>query len=139
MQPTNDPVNALREAAHPLTGSKDDYDGLLELIGDARFVLLGEASHGTHEFYRERSGFGHGTEQRKIPPVHVIGQRPQHGGSRIEISDVRCWFHLAKHGPPGRDTRRRDAIRRSPAQRLFRKRMFAPSTMSGRTDKYLDL
>jgi erythromycin esterase-like protein len=55
MQPTNDPVNALREAAHPLTGSKDDYDGLLELIGDARFVLLGEASHGTHEFYRERA------------------------------------------------------------------------------------
>ena len=24
-------------------------------IGDARFVLLGEASHGTHEFYRERA------------------------------------------------------------------------------------
>ena len=27
----------------------------MELIGDARFVLLGEASHGTHEFYRERA------------------------------------------------------------------------------------
>ena len=26
-----------------------------DLIGDARFVLLGEASHGTHEFYRERA------------------------------------------------------------------------------------
>ena len=25
------------------------------LVGDARFVLLGEASHGTHEFYRERA------------------------------------------------------------------------------------
>jgi erythromycin esterase-like protein len=24
-------------------------------VGDARFVLLGEASHGTHEFYRERA------------------------------------------------------------------------------------
>lgn len=38
-----------------LTGEAHDYDALLEKIGDARFVLLGEASHGTHEFYRERS------------------------------------------------------------------------------------
>jgi erythromycin esterase-like protein len=55
MQAINDPVEAIREAAHPLTGSKDDDDRLLELIGDARFVLIGEASHGTHEFYRERA------------------------------------------------------------------------------------
>ncbi|HZS07906.1 MAG TPA: erythromycin esterase family protein [Blastocatellia bacterium] len=41
--------------ARPLTGAKDDYDSLMELVGDARFVLLGEASHGTHEFYRERA------------------------------------------------------------------------------------
>jgi erythromycin esterase-like protein len=39
----------------PLTGATNDYDSLLELIGDARIVLLGEASHGTHEFYRERA------------------------------------------------------------------------------------
>jgi erythromycin esterase-like protein len=32
-----------------------DYDPLVDFIGDARFVLLGEASHGTHEFYRERA------------------------------------------------------------------------------------
>jgi erythromycin esterase-like protein len=41
--------------ARPLTGAKDDYDPLLEMIGEARFALLGEASHGTHEFYRERA------------------------------------------------------------------------------------
>lgn len=34
-------------AAVPLTGASQDYDALLELIGDSRFVLLGEASHGT--------------------------------------------------------------------------------------------
>jgi erythromycin esterase-like protein len=45
----------LRSAAHPLTGAAHDYDPLLRLIGDARVVLLGEASHGTHEFYRERA------------------------------------------------------------------------------------
>lgn len=33
----------------------DTAPGLLELIGDARFVLIGEASHGTHEFYLERA------------------------------------------------------------------------------------
>ena len=46
---------ALRAEAHVLSGDHDDYDALLALIGDARIVLLGEASHGTHEFYRERA------------------------------------------------------------------------------------
>jgi erythromycin esterase-like protein len=46
---------ALRRELHPLSGSAGDYDPLLELIGDAGLVLLGEASHGTHEFYRERA------------------------------------------------------------------------------------
>jgi erythromycin esterase-like protein len=31
-----------------------DYDSLLALVGKSRFALLGEASHGTLEFYRER-------------------------------------------------------------------------------------
>jgi len=39
----------------PVVGGDDDYDDLLEWIGDRRYVLLGEASHGTHEFYRERA------------------------------------------------------------------------------------
>jgi erythromycin esterase-like protein/predicted phosphoribosyltransferase len=48
-------LDAVRKAAHPLTGAAGDYDPLMELIGESRFVLLGEASHGTHEFYRERA------------------------------------------------------------------------------------
>jgi erythromycin esterase-like protein/predicted phosphoribosyltransferase len=48
-------VNALRETAYPLVGSVRDYDPLIGRIGEARFALLGEASHGTHEFYRERA------------------------------------------------------------------------------------
>jgi erythromycin esterase-like protein len=47
--------DVIRESAHPLRGVAEDYDPLIGLIGDARFVLLGEASHGTHEFYRERA------------------------------------------------------------------------------------
>ena len=49
------PVDALRRHAHPLQGSARDHDPLLRLVGDARYVLLGEASHGTHEFYAERA------------------------------------------------------------------------------------
>jgi erythromycin esterase-like protein len=49
------PVDAVRAAAVPLEGGSDDYDRLLDLIGDAGLVLLGEASHGTREFYRERA------------------------------------------------------------------------------------
>lgn len=45
----------IAEVAHPLTGAAADYDELLELIGDAHYVLIGEASHGTREFYRERA------------------------------------------------------------------------------------
>ncbi len=48
-------VDAIRAVAHPISGGPRDYDPLIDLIGDARIVLLGEASHGTHEFYRERA------------------------------------------------------------------------------------
>lgn len=48
-------VTVVAGAIEPLTGSRHDYDGLLDLIGTARFVLIGEASHGTHEFYAERA------------------------------------------------------------------------------------
>src|SRR2546422_6218167 len=49
------PVSILRESVHPLSGAKDDYDPLIELVGNARYVLLGEATHGTHEFYKARA------------------------------------------------------------------------------------
>ncbi len=56
MTQANDPVlTAVQHDAHPLSGAVDDYDRLLALVGDARFVLIGEASHGTHEFYRTRA------------------------------------------------------------------------------------
>lgn len=45
----------ISQATHPLIGSPEDFDPIIELVGDARFVLIGEASHGTHEFYRVRA------------------------------------------------------------------------------------
>jgi erythromycin esterase-like protein len=49
-------LDALHMHLQPLHGSPADYEALLRLAGDARFALLGEASHGTQEFYRERIG-----------------------------------------------------------------------------------
>lgn len=46
---------AIRHVAHPLAGEPADFDPLMRLVGDSRFVLLGEASHGTHDFYRVRA------------------------------------------------------------------------------------
>ncbi len=47
-------LDGLRRRLVPLTGQGDDLDPLLQMIGPARFALLGEASHGTREFYAER-------------------------------------------------------------------------------------
>ena len=49
------PFLATRELAQRLEGSAADYDTLLEMAADRRFVLLGEATHGTQEFYRMRA------------------------------------------------------------------------------------
>lgn len=48
-------VALVRTAALPLAGAAGDYDGLLDAIGDAAVVMLGEATHGSAEFYRERA------------------------------------------------------------------------------------
>ena len=45
----------LGAVAHVLKGNEQDYRPLLDRVGDARFVLLGEGSHGTHDFYQERA------------------------------------------------------------------------------------
>ena len=39
-------VDLVSEKAEALVGSPSDFDSLVDLVGDARFVLLGEASHG---------------------------------------------------------------------------------------------
>jgi erythromycin esterase-like protein len=43
-------ADGLRSHLTPAEG----YDSLMQLVGKARFALVGEASHGTQEFYRER-------------------------------------------------------------------------------------
>ncbi len=50
-----DALAELGRAARPIEGRDDDYDELLEQIADRRVVLIGEATHGTSEFYAERA------------------------------------------------------------------------------------
>jgi protein-L-isoaspartate(D-aspartate) O-methyltransferase len=46
----------IHEAASPITDIEHtDLSALIDRIGDARVVLLGEATHGTSEFYRMRA------------------------------------------------------------------------------------
>jgi erythromycin esterase len=47
--------NAVQQVMHSLDDSDAALDALMDRIGDARFVLLGEASHGTSEYYTWRA------------------------------------------------------------------------------------
>lgn len=48
-------LGEINRAAIPLTYGAEDYDPLLDWIGSRELVLLGEASHGTHDFYHARA------------------------------------------------------------------------------------
>jgi erythromycin esterase-like protein/predicted phosphoribosyltransferase len=50
-----DPVVLVRESALPLQGSGSAENLILNRASRTRFVLIGEATHGTHEFYRYRA------------------------------------------------------------------------------------
>ncbi|HMJ88652.1 MAG TPA: erythromycin esterase family protein, partial [Candidatus Acidoferrum sp.] len=51
----HDLTELVRDRVHRLQNTGGNFDPLLDMIGNAHFVLLGEASHGTHEFYRARA------------------------------------------------------------------------------------
>jgi erythromycin esterase len=57
----------IRRAGRPLR-TADDLDPLLERVGDARIVCLGEASHGTAEYYRWRDAI-----TRRLVTEHGFG------------------------------------------------------------------
>lgn len=53
-----------------------DYRSLLEHIGPARFVLLGEASHGSHQFYAERAKISLQLIEQGFDAVLIEGDWP---------------------------------------------------------------
>ena len=95
-------TDTLRKSLHPLLGSAEDYDPFLEIVGDARFVLLGEASHGTHEFYRERAeitkrlitekGFRAVAVEADWPDAYRINRFVRGAGNDTESIDALAGF-----------------------------------------------
>ena len=53
--PSSVALDIVQRHAVPLARSADQDRGLMDLLGGARFALLGEASHGSDDFYRERA------------------------------------------------------------------------------------
>ncbi|MBB3219397.1 erythromycin esterase family protein [Pseudoduganella umbonata] len=82
-------IDALKGEARPLSAG-EDFDYLLESIGDASIVLLGEATHGTREFYRLRAeiskrlivekGFDAIAVEADWPDALRVSRYVQHGG-----------------------------------------------------------
>jgi erythromycin esterase-like protein len=91
-----------REAVPLRAGEMSDYDPLLDLIGDRRFVLIGEASHGTHEFYRERAqitkrlitekGFSAVAVEADFPDANQINRFVRAEGGDDEAVDALAGF-----------------------------------------------
>jgi erythromycin esterase-like protein len=48
-------VAIIERSAYAFSGARADFDPLLDLAKSSRLVLIGESTHGTHEFYRERA------------------------------------------------------------------------------------
>ena len=70
-------TDELRRLASPLR-TPADLDPLLERVGDARIVLLGEASHGTHEYYAWRAALTRRlVEEKGFGFVAVEGDWPE--------------------------------------------------------------
>ncbi|HEV7897907.1 MAG TPA: erythromycin esterase family protein [Planosporangium sp.] len=58
-------VAAVRADALPVEEGLPSDEALLNLVGDAHYVLIGEASHGTHEFYAARAAMTRRLIERK--------------------------------------------------------------------------
>ena len=86
-----DTLDVLRQAAIWFEPSPDGFGALLSTVGDARLVLIGEASHGTHEFYRTRAeltkalvvrkGFNLVAVEADWPDAYRANRWVQHTGS----------------------------------------------------------
>lgn len=73
---TSELIAGVRSLSRPLR-VPSDLDPLLDLIGEGRYVLLGEASHGTHEYYTWRAALsGRLIEEKGFSFIAVEGDWP---------------------------------------------------------------
>ena len=93
-------VETLRRHAEPLPSpdKADDFGACFDRFGDARIVLLGEATHGSSEFYRaraaitrrliERHGFTVVAVEADWPDAARIDDYVRHQAPRPRRGDV---------------------------------------------------
>ena len=91
-------ARAVGHSVQPLTGGSNDFDALLDRIGDARYVLIGEATHGTHEFYRIRAeitkrlitgwGFAGVAVEADWPDAYRVNQFVRGEGDDVDATDA---------------------------------------------------
>jgi erythromycin esterase-like protein len=91
-------AQAIAEQAIPMAGAHSDFDVLLDRVGDARFVLIGESTHGTHEFYRIRAeltkrlirekGFAAVAAEADWPDAYRINRYVRGGDRDADASDA---------------------------------------------------
>src|SRR5687768_2805920 len=82
--------DAIQAALSPLTGT-DDMRVAVDFVGDAELALLGESSHGTHEFYASRanitrqlvveSGFRGVVVEADWPDAYRVNRYVRHEGN----------------------------------------------------------
>jgi erythromycin esterase-like protein len=85
----------IRKVAYPLENAPD-LEPLLQRIGDARVVMLGEASHGTSEYYTWRSRISRRLiEEKGFSFIAVEGDWP-------DCYRVNCWVKGDRDGGSAR-------------------------------------
>src|SRR5438552_8097781 len=88
---TMDSLEVLRNAAIWFEPDRQGFGPLLDRIADAEFVLIGEASHGTHEFYNTRAeltkalilekGFNAVAVEADWPDAYRVNRRVRHASN----------------------------------------------------------
>ena len=90
--PDHEVIETLRRSAELLPSpDAPDFADVFERFGDARIVLLGEATHGTHEFYAARAAITRRLiERHGFNIVAVEGDWP----------DIACIDDYVRHNAP---------------------------------------
>jgi erythromycin esterase len=99
-------IDQIKTRSLPLRGERD-LDPLLERIGNARYVLLGEASHGTSEYYTWRAAISRRLiEEKGFSFIAVEGDWPDCyrvnryvKGYRDAVPDARAVLHAFTRWP----------------------------------------
>src|SRR3954466_4991600 len=91
-------VDVVRNAAHWFEGGREGLAPVIDAIGDAHVVLIGEASHGTDEFYRIRAdltsaliqqkGFNIVAAEADWPAAYRANRWVRHGSDDADAIDA---------------------------------------------------